>query len=202
MTGVRHAALCMVLAVTISGGCALLTPPAAEPDKEVLTAVPTDLPVRPRRDATLLVFTPEANAIYDTALMAYVDRPRGIAYFSRTEWAARPPQMLRGLLVRTLDRSGYVGAVVTPPFAGRIGCALRTEIMAFEQDFTTEPPTFHLTLRVSLISAGDTAVLATREVELREPLAERTPRGGAEAANAATAKALREVAEFVHAHAR
>lgn len=201
MTGARHAALCMMLAVALSGGCTLLAPPGPEPDKEMLTAIPSDLPARPRRGTTLLVFPPEANAIYDTALMAYMDRPGRIAYFSRTEWAARPPQMLRALLLRTLDRSGYVGAVVTPPFAGHIGCALRTEIVAFEQDFTTEPPAFHLALRLSLIPAGDGAAVATREVELREPLAERTPHGGAVAANAAIAKALKEVAEFVHAHA-
>lgn len=201
MTAGRHAALCMVLALTIPGGCALFTAPRAEPDKEVLIAIPTDLAARPRRDLSLLVLTPEAGTIHDTALMAYVDRPGRIAYFSRSEWAARPPQMLRALLVRTLDRSRYVAAVVTPPFAGRISCALRTEIMAFEQDFTTDPPTFHLTLRVSLIPAGAGAVVVTHEVELREPLAERTPQGGAAAANAATAKALKEVAEFVHAHA-
>lgn len=205
MTGGRVAARCTVLAVTliavISSGCALLAPPGVEPDKEVLTAIPADFPARPRRAATLLVFPPEASAVYDTTLMAYVVRPPQIAYFSRTEWAARPPQMIKGLLVRALDKSGYVGAVVTPPFAGRVGYALRTEIMALEQDFTIEPPAFHLVLRVALMAAGDTAVVATREVELHEPLPERTPHGGAVAANAAIAKALKEVAEFVHAHA-
>lgn len=204
MTGTRRTApgvaLVVALVAVISSGCALLAPPAAETEKEILTAIPAEFPARPPRAATLLVFPPEASAVYDTTQMAYVVRPGQIAYFSRTEWAARPSQMIRGLLLRTLDRSGYVGAVVTPPFMGRLTYALRSEIMALEQDFTSDPPTFHLVLRVGLTSPGNTAVVASREIELREPLPEKTPHGGALAANAAMGKALKEIAEFVHAH--
>lgn len=200
MRRARRAALCVMLGVTVPGGCALLAPPGVEPEKEVLNTIPAEFAARPPHAATLLVFSPEASAVYDTTQMAYVVRPGQIAYFRGTEWAARPPAMIRGLLVRALDKSGYLGAVVTPPFMGRHTYALRTEIMALEQDFTTDPPTFHLVLRLALTASGDAAVVATTEIELREPLPERSPHGGALAANAAMAKALKEVAGFVHAH--
>jgi cholesterol transport system auxiliary component len=199
MRGPPLAALCVMGGIAVTG-CALLGPPPAEPDKEVLAALPAELPARPPRVATVLVSPPDASAIYDTTQMAYVQRPGQISYFSRTEWAARPAEMIKGLLVRTLDKTGYVSAVVTPPFVGRAAYTLRTEIMALESDFTTEPATFHLLLRESLASSGSDPVVATREIEVREPLQEKSPHGGAVAANAAMAKALREVVEFVYAH--
>jgi cholesterol transport system auxiliary component len=133
--------------------------------------------------------------------MAYAMRPYEIAYFSRTEWGERPPQMLHPLLVRTLQKAACVSAVVTPPFVGHYTHALRTEIVMLQQDFTSEPATLRLALRVELVAQVSNRVIATKDIDVREPMPERTPHGGAVAANDATAKALKEVAEFVRASA-
>lgn len=202
MTGLARASFCLALSLAISTGCALLTPAAVEVQKEILTTVPANFPPRQPRVATLLILAPQANAVYDTTQMAYVIRPGQIAYFSRTEWADRPSRMIHGLLVQALDKAGYFTAVVTPPFMGRFTHALQTEIVALEQDLTTEPPTFHLVLRLQLTASGNKQVIATHEVDVREALPEKTPHGGTLAANQASAKALQEVAEFVYTHVK
>jgi cholesterol transport system auxiliary component len=191
----------ITLAVAVVTGCAFLTPATVDTRKEMLTKIPVDLAERKTHPATLLVFPPETSAVYDTTQMAYAIRPYQIAYFGGTEWGERPPQMIHPLLVRTLQKAGYFSAVVTPPFMGHYSYALRTEILALEQDFSSEPAALRLALRVQLIEQAGNRVIATKEIDMREPLREKTPHGGAVAANEAMAKALKEVAEFVHAKA-
>lgn len=188
-----------LVGAAMTAGCALLAPAAVETRKEMLASVPVGLPQGEMRAGTLLVFRPEASALYDTTRMAYRLRPYEIAYFSRTEWAARPAQMLHPLLVQTLQRAGYFGTVVTPPFMGRYTHALRTEILTLRQDYTAEPAVFELDLRVQLAAEPGDRVIATRAISVREPMRERSSYAGVVAANEATAKALRELAEFVRA---
>jgi cholesterol transport system auxiliary component len=187
-----------LLSLTISSAsCALLTPSASETRKETLAKTPVELSCGQMHPGTLLVLTPEASAPYDTTRMAYEVRPYEIAYFSRTEWADRPPQMLHGLLVQTLQQAGCFSALVTPPFFGHYTYALRTEIRTLRQNFTVEPATLELSLRVQLSTEPGHRVVATTEISEREPMREKTPYAGAVAANDATAKALGELAEFV-----
>ena len=193
--------LLIALGVAISTSCALLTPATVETQKEMLTKIPHALPEGKMHPATLLVLPPETSAVYDTIQMAYTIRPYQIAYFSRTEWGERPPRMIHPLLVQTLQKAGYFSAVVTPPFMGRYTHALRTEILVLQQDFTSAHATLRLALRVQLVAQVSNRVIATKEIDVREPMRENTPHGGAVAANDATAKALKEVAEFVHAKA-
>jgi cholesterol transport system auxiliary component len=201
MTGIWRNLLPIALGIATATGCAMLTPATVETRKEMLTKIPLELPEGKTHPATLLVLAPETSPVYDTTQMAYTIRPYQIAYFSRTEWGETPPQMLHPLLVQTLQKAGYFSAVVTPPFMGRHSHVLRTEIRALQQDFTSEPATLQLTLHVQLVAQATRQVIATKEIDVREPMREKTPHGGAVAANDATAKALKEVAEFVHAKA-
>jgi len=201
MRGTWRSSLSIALGIPIATSCALLTPATVETRKEMLTKIPVELPEGKTHPATLLVFAPETSAVYDTTQMAYANRPYEIAYFSRTEWGERPSQMIHPLLVQTLQKAGYFSAVVTPPFMGHYTHALRTEILALQQDFTSEPATLRVTLRVQLVARANNQVIATKEIDVREPMLEKTPHGGAVAANDAMAKALREVAEFVLARA-
>jgi cholesterol transport system auxiliary component len=201
MRGIGCGAPLIALAVAVVTGCALLTPATVETRKEMLTKIPVDLVERKTHPATLLVFPPETSSVYDTTQMAYVIQPYQIAYFSGTEWGEKPPQMIHPLLVQTLQKAGYFSAVVTPPFMGHYSYALRTEILTLEQDFSSEPATLRLSLRIQLIAQAGNQVIATKEIDMRELMREKTPHGGAVAANDAMAKALKEVAEFVHAKA-
>lgn len=178
-------------------GCALVSPENIEIKKEVLSKIPSDPPRRKMHAATLLVLPPESQPIYDTVQMAYTVTPYELGYFSRHEWAEPPPQMLRALLIKTLEHSHYFNAVVTPPYSTRYSYALRTEILELTQDFTTEPATLRLALHFQLIDGASNRVVATREILMREPMQQKAPEAGVVAANDAIAKALQEVVQFL-----
>jgi cholesterol transport system auxiliary component len=199
MKPIRGQSLAMALGMAICSSCTLLAPANVETRTEILAKIPPDLPEGKTHLGTLLILAPETSAVYDTTRMAYQMRPYEIAYFSRTEWGERPSQMIQPLLVQTLQKTHCFTAVVTPPFTGHFTHTLRTEILALLQDFTAEPAALQLTLRVQLIAEAGNEVLGTKEISVREPMREKTPRAGAVAANDAMANALKELAEFVRA---
>jgi cholesterol transport system auxiliary component len=168
-----------------------------ETSKEVLNKMPAEVPQRASRGALLLVFPPQARPIYDTTQMAYTTQPYEIAYFSQHEWAETPAQMLQPLLVKTLESTRFFGAVLAPPYAGRYGYALRTEIRELIADFTSEPAALRLSLRFQLSDGAAGRIVAVKEISIREPMQKKTPYAGVVAANEATAKALLELARFV-----
>jgi len=190
-----------LLGAAMAAGCSLLAQPAAEIRRETLARMPLDLPKGRQHSGTLLVSPPETSAAYDTTRMAYQRRSFEIAWFARTEWAARPGQMLDPLLVQTLQRAKVFDAVVTPPFMGRSTHVLRTQILAFGQDFTADPPAFQLDLRVQLVAEPGDRVIATTQIGVREPMQETSPYAGAAAANEATVRALTDLVAFVRASA-
>jgi cholesterol transport system auxiliary component len=133
--------------------------------------------------------------------MAYMERPYQLGYFRDHEWAEPPAQMIQKLLVQTLEQSGSFRSVLTPPEIARAGYTLRTEVLQLMQDYTTAPPLFRLALRVELLGSSGHS-LASREIVMEEPMQAATPYAGVIAANNALARALRDAAELVVAHAR
>src|SRR5512139_3345345 len=185
------------LAMLAVAGCSLLSPANIETRKALLSEMPPVPAQRKATAATLLVFPPETKSVYDTTQMAYMTQPYQVAYYTRHEWGATPSQMLQPLLVKTLENTRYFSAVLTPPYSGTYTYALRTQILELVQDFTAEPPTLQLSLRLQLSDDASGRVLATREISLREPLRQKTSDAGVEAANDAAARALQEAAKFV-----
>jgi len=191
-------ALGVVTACLVVTGCALLSaPPKINVDKAVLTEVPDDPAQRTSRGDTLLVFPPKTTPLYDTTQMAYSTQPHEIAYFSEREWGETPSQMLYPLLVRTLENTRAFRAVLAEPFAARYTYALRTEILELIQDFRSDSASLVLSLRFQLTDYSAKTVIATKEVSVREPMRERNSYAGVMAANAATAKALQQMAQYV-----
>jgi cholesterol transport system auxiliary component len=183
------------LAVT---ACALLSkPPKVVIEKAVLIEVPQDLPQRANRGATVFVFPPKTTPLYDTTQMAYRTQPHEVAYFSEREWGETPSQMVYPLVVRTLENTQAFRAVLTEPLTAHYTYALRTEILELIQDFKPDSATLVLSLRFQLTDYGAKTVIATKEVSVREPMAEKNSHAGVIAANAATAKALQQMAQYV-----
>lgn len=192
----------VLVAFALLSGCAALLPqPPAEIHREVLDKLPSGVPQRNSRAAALLVLSPQSRPVYDTPQMAYMVRPHEIAFFAQHEWAETPAQMLQPLLVKTLQDTRFFSAVLSPPYAGRYGYALRTEIRELVADFTSEPAAVQLSLRVELTDRT-AAPVAVQEIAVREPMQARTPYAGVVAANEAAAKALLEIARFVLDKAR
>jgi cholesterol transport system auxiliary component len=197
MTGIAARSFVAALALLVSSGCAILKPADVETHKEMLVKIPAEIAQGSVNPGTVLVLAPTTRTVYDTTDMAYETRRYEIAYFSRTEWGERPSQMLQRLILQTLEKAHCFRAVVAPPFTGHYTHALQTEILAFHHDFTAEPAAFQLTLRVQMTVRATHEVSGTREISVREPMQEKTAYAGAVAANEATAKALKEIADFV-----
>ena len=118
-------------------------------------------------------------------------------YFAKNEWGEKPSRMMQELLVRTLESTHSFTAVVKPPHTEPYTYALKSEIVEFHQDFTAEPAVMRIAMRFELVSEHADRVIATRNVEVRQPMRDKTPYAGVQAANEAAAKLLREVAGFV-----
>ncbi len=189
-------AIVVAFGVGVLPGCALLRPVNVDTSKATLSPAPLGIPRKTNCGATLLVFPPQTQPIYDTTQMAYATQPHQVAYFSRHEWADTPSRMLLPLLVGALQSSGCFKAVVAPPHPHAYTHALRTEIVELLQDFSTQPAVLHLSLRVQLSDDSVGRVIATKEISLRESMPLRTPEGGVTAANVAAAKALQEAVSF------
>lgn len=177
-------------------GCSLLGPVEQPVTSAVLDRLPDEVPRASRGLETLLVHRVESPERIDTRQMAYSLRPHHFAYFSRNEWAERPARMLQPLLVRTLEATDRFAAVVTPPASGA-HFALRTELADLLQDFGGDAPLLRLALRLRLVEERGHRTVGVRVIELQQAMRQGTPHAGVVAANAAVARALREVAVFV-----
>lgn len=192
------ARLAMVLAgISLAVGCTLFSPVPLETSKGILNQLPHTIPQQATHPATLLVLSPETNPVFDTAQMAYISKPYQVDFFTRNEWSATPAQMLQPLLIRTMEDTHYFSEIFTPPYPGNYTYALRTRIEELAQDYSAEPATVLLSLRMQLIDGATGRVVASKVIALREPMQQRTAYAGIVAANHATAKALLEVATFM-----
>jgi cholesterol transport system auxiliary component len=190
----RHA---LIAGVVFMSGCTMFSPVNTNTNKSELNNIPVDLPIERTRSATLLVLTPETVPAYATAQMAYSTQAYQIAYFAKNEWVETPSQMIQPLIVQTIQNTQYFDEVHSAPYFGHHTFGLRVEILEFKQDFTSEPATLQISMRVSLIRDASNQIVASKELSVRQPMAEKTPYSGVVAANEAMPKLLRELAKFV-----
>jgi cholesterol transport system auxiliary component len=192
---VRAAWAGALAAAVLSAGCVLFTPVKSATAFYVLDKVPAGLPEGATLRASVSVPMPEAPPLYATRRMAYTMQPHQIGYFNESEWALAPAQLIRPLLVETLRRSGRF-ADVDAGALPRGEFILRSELLEFTQDFTSQPAVFRVRMRFALERADSHRAAATRELSAIEPLRENTARAGAMAANEAMERLLREFAAF------
>ncbi|WOX05941.1 ABC-type transport auxiliary lipoprotein family protein [Microbulbifer pacificus] len=182
---------------TMLSGCSLFSRVDNETQVALINKLPAEIPQRETHAETLLVLAPATNPVYDTTRMVYRVEPYQIDYFSKHEWGATPAQMLHPLLTLSLENTHYFSTVVSPPYFGPYTYALHTEILELTQDFSSDPATLHLSLRVQLSDGTSKRIMSSWVISLQEQLQENTPYAGVAAANEATAKALQEVTVFV-----
>ena len=188
---------CLAAAVLAAAGCALMTPADVATRKEVLGVVPRDVPQGHARAVTLLVFAPDTAPVYDTTQMAYAERALQIQYFAKNAWGEKPSRMLQDLLVGALEATHAFTAVVKPPHSEAYTHALKSEIVDFHQDFTGPAPMMRIAVRLTLVSERAEKVVATKDLQVSQPMREKSPEAGVEAANVAAQKVARDAAAFV-----
>jgi cholesterol transport system auxiliary component len=181
----------------LAAGCSALPAPKIEdPVLHLLDAQPAIPRAPATRDLVLEVSAPRAAPGYDTAAMAYVQRPYTLDQFAVHRWADAPARMLGPLVVRTLEDAGTFRAVVNGPAGITPDFRLDTELVRLQQDFTAKPSRVELVVRVQMIDVRNRRVVATRVIEETQPAPSDDADGGVAAANAALARALRAVAAF------
>jgi len=177
-------------------GCTLLAPPGAAPPS-LFTLAPgrENVPVHGLAAQTIEIAPPSARPGFEGPRMAYVTRPYEIQFFARHQWVEPPARMIAPLLGEALERDGSFQAT---PSGGSFAPALRleTEIVALQQEFTTQPSQLRFTLRARLLDASESRVLATAGFEAVEPSPSEDPYGGVIAANRAVARVLDELVKW------
>jgi cholesterol transport system auxiliary component len=187
----------LIACAVFFSGCTLFSPVNIDTKKHVLNNIPLDLPSESTHSATLLVLVPDTLPAYATTQIAYSTQAYQIAYFSKNEWAATPSQMIQPLIVKTLRNTHYFSEVLSPPYFGHHTFSLHVEILELKQDFTSEPATLQLAMRIYLNREATNQIIAAKELSVREPMPERNPYAGVVAANEAMPRLLRELAKFV-----
>jgi cholesterol transport system auxiliary component len=187
----------LIACVSFFSGCTLFSALNVDTKKNVLNSIPLDLPGERTHPATLLVLDPETIPAYATTQMVYSTQAYQIAYFTKNEWAETPSQMIQPLIVQTLRDTHYFNDVLSPPYFGHHTFELRIEILELKQDFTSEPATLQLAMRISLSRDAANQVFATKELSVSQPMSGRNPYAGVVAANESMTKLLRELAKFV-----
>lgn len=188
----------VVIALTfcLLTSCSVFSPVKVD---QQTTYVINTLPVSPKkatRHVTLLVTSPEINALYRTREIAYTISPYQIAYFSKNAWAQRPSDMMYPLLIQTLQNTHHFHAVVTSSIPTNYDYVLNTQIQELLQDYMHPTGLIHLTVRAQLIKVATNRVIATRVLTLVEPFSQKTPYAGVVATNQVTAEMLRQLAVF------
>ncbi len=185
-----------LLAAALAGACSF-TPVDVEVRQALIEQLPDPVAQGTPRRVTLLVMVPATAAPYDTPRIAYGTAPHEIAYYARVEWARTPASMLQPLLVQAMRATHAFAAVEAPPYLERYRYALHTEIRELRLDFEPAAPVARLALHARLADEQTGRTLLDRDIGVDAPITARTPEAGVAAANAATAKALGELAAEV-----
>ncbi|HEU5296457.1 MAG TPA: ABC-type transport auxiliary lipoprotein family protein [Burkholderiaceae bacterium] len=199
MTFGSHGSASALLITAILSACTLFTAPPPEARRGMLTEVPSEVPrseLPASASPTLLILAPRTQRAYDTTQMAYTLRDHEIAYYRDHEWGATPAEMMQPLLVSTLERTHRFAAVLSVPYGGRSTYVLQTQIDELVQDFTLPTVAVRIAMHLQLTNSVSRRAVS-KEIVVTEPMAQRSAEAGIAAANRATVKTLREVAQFV-----
>lgn len=161
-----------------------------------LDALPAISPATVKRNAVLIVSTPQARPGYDSSQMAYIQRIHELDSFVTNRWVSPPAHMLEPLLVAVLEQTAAFRAVApaTNTLAGDL--RLDVELIRLHQDFTVKPSRVVMTLRAQLVDVRANRILAARQFEETEAATSDDAAGGAKAANHVLQRLLGQLAGF------
>ena len=155
------------------------------------------LPTVKTTGKVLLVSQPKAQPGYTTRNIVYTKTPLTLSFYSKSEWADTPAQMLIPLIVRAVEKSGAFRAVLTAPGQAIGDLRLETDIVRLQHEFFEQPSQVRLLLRAKLFDAQTREVLATRLFEAVKPAPSENAYGGVQAANEAVRQVLEKMIIFI-----
>jgi cholesterol transport system auxiliary component len=178
--------------------CSLFSPVAGT-NTYLIKTLPENIPVHRPHAVTLLVVTPDSLPVYNTTDMAYTSLPYQISFFAKNSWAETPAQMIKPLLIETLQKTRHYRSVNSSEIAGLSDFILHTHILELQQVFTLGSSSLHLKIDAQLVKTNTGLVVASKMFEIIIP-AQPTPYGGVTAANEAVAQMLEQITQFCLMH--
>jgi len=152
-------------------------------------------------------FNPEGPSIQVMPLRAapgansdaivYMRTPHQLEQYGRHRWADTPARMLEPLLVRALESSGLFSVVAGPDNRVRTDLRLECKLIRLQQVFDGEQSRVVITLRINVVKNRRSQLIASRMIEVSEPVAEATPYDAVRAANRALDALMTTVIRFV-----
>jgi cholesterol transport system auxiliary component len=183
---------------TPPGMAAMATAPATARGTARGTAQETaPAPARLAEQRVLLLELPNAAAGYDSARMVYQRQPQTLESFTQSAWVDTPARMLAPLLLRALQNSTGLRAVLQAPSPARSDLRLQTSVLRLQQDFLQPPSRVHFTLQATLTDQRTREVLAWQRFDVTQNATSDDAAGGAAAASLAVQTALQQLALFV-----
>jgi len=192
----------------VLSGCGSLLAPQAAPltyrlNAESATQTNTQTNNQARFPFTLQVAAPLSEAGFNTSAIAYRQQPYRLDYYTMSRWVDQPATLLGEQITLALEQSGAYRAVLAPNVTLPPDLRLVTELLALEQvfsDSTTTPPsgnsTVRLALRMQLIDARNTTILASGRIDLTYPAPSADAVGAVTAANHALREAMPKIVQF------
>ena len=148
----------------------------------------------------LLIAQPRAEAGFDSRRIAYTEKSSAINYYSQSEWADEPAELIAPLIADTIGKTEYYRAVLTQPTPVAADHRLDVELIRLQQDFLQQPSQVHISMRVSLSDAASNTLIASQLYNEREPAPSDDAYGGVQAANRVLSRILLDLSTWLLNH--
>jgi cholesterol transport system auxiliary component len=173
--------------------CSALSPlPTSHSTAYVLSPNVTVHKTAQPRPSILYVSPVESDPLYDTAEMAYSERPYEIAYFAKNRWAEPPARLLQPIIVSMLQKSNYFKFITPYQLTGPRVYQLRTRLIKLQQIFHQQHSNLHLIASAQIINTVTGEIIISQQFDVVEPAAA-NPQGGVIATNLAVGKLLKKI---------
>jgi cholesterol transport system auxiliary component len=191
-----------LLLLAALGGCAALSTlnTASQPlptyDLSAAAGAPTRATPTSRR--VLLVAPPTALGAFDSDRLVIKPNALQVQYVPNSRWADSAPRQTQTLLIRALANSGALGYVGGDAAGPTPDFVLLTDIQAFQAEMAPSgaPGQVSVRLTLTLVRDLDRALIGSRIIERRAPLAATDPLSIANAFNAAMTSLLDEATRW------
>lgn len=147
--------------------------------------------------STIIIAKPTASAGYKDDDMLYIAKPYQVNSFVKHQWIAPPAEMLKPLLVQSIQNTGLYHAVLASPYGNKADLRLETELLKLQQNFLTHPSQIELVIKATLVNESNNQVIASRQFVSYVKAPSDTPYGGVIAANLAIENILDKMMVFL-----
>ena len=145
----------------------------------------------------LVVGVPQAEAGFEQARMAYLQRPYEVSYYATNVWADTPARMMAPVLLQSLERTNLWRVVVPMPTAVRGDYRLDISGLMLQQEFLQRPSGTRVRLRAQLTETKEQRIMGARSLESFEPAPSEDAYGGVLAANRAVTRVLESLNDWL-----